>query len=115
MKKERNVILPTVLSLQQALELVSIANTFKSHISLVKSGTALNGKGILGTVSLLLTMQKKDSIRLVAAGPDAESALERLNEFILFTSSNETATKKVHELTCPPMMDELSDFNANCS
>ncbi len=56
--------------------LVQAAAKFVSEITLIKDGLEINGKSIMGVMMLAAEMDAK--IRVRAAGPDEEEALDEI-------------------------------------
>jgi phosphotransferase system HPr (HPr) family protein len=59
---------------------VQIANRFESEVIVVKGGDEVNGKSIMGLMTL--AAEKGSSIRLKIDGPDAEEAMRELEKII---------------------------------
>jgi phosphocarrier protein len=79
---ERTVTVMNKLGLhaRAAAKLVTLANKFKCGIRIRKDGREVSGKSIMGV--MMLAAGKGSRITLVAEGPDAESALEKLEALI---------------------------------
>lgn len=60
---------------------VKIANKFESDITVRKGSEAVNGKSIMGLMTL--AAQKGSIIEIQASGPDAGPMLEELERFLL--------------------------------
>lgn len=63
-----------------AATFVRLAGTFESEIFVEKDGQAVNGKSVMGLMSLAAGRGSK--IRITARGPDAERAIEALVRLI---------------------------------
>ncbi|MDH3284137.1 MAG: HPr family phosphocarrier protein [Acidobacteriota bacterium] len=63
-----------------ASRFVDLASSFRSRIEIRMNGVAVDGKSILGILTLAAPCGA--SVRLVAEGLDAEEALDRLVELI---------------------------------
>jgi phosphocarrier protein len=68
------------LHARAAARFVHLANRFKSNISVVKEGSRVDGKSILGL--LTLAASKGTKLRLAADGEDEEQALAELAELV---------------------------------
>ncbi len=79
---ERTYAIVNTLGLhaRAAAQLVQAANRFQSEIQIVKDGTAVNGKSIMGV--LTLAAAKGSRITVSCEGADAEPALATLGKLI---------------------------------
>ena len=68
------------LHARAAARFVHVANKFKSRISVVKEGSKVDGKSILGL--LTLAAKKGTRLKLSANGDDADQALAELSELV---------------------------------
>lgn len=68
------------LHARAAVKFVNLANRFVASVKIVKDGNEIDGKSILGILTLAATQGSE--IRLVAAGKDEEAALAALVELI---------------------------------
>jgi phosphocarrier protein len=68
------------LHARAAARFVHLANRFKSSISVNKDGSRVDGKSILGL--LTLAAAKGTRLRLAAEGADEKEALSRLAELV---------------------------------
>ena len=68
------------LHARAAVKLVNLANRFESSVSIEKDGNIIDGKSVLGTLTLAAT--KGSSITLRITGKDEEIALESLEALI---------------------------------
>lgn len=82
MSAERTVAIvnPLGLHARPAAEFVKIAATFQSEISIEKDGVAVNGKSIMGVMTLAAECGSKITIR--ADGADAAEALAALEALV---------------------------------
>ena len=80
--KQRDVQILNRLGLhaRAAAKFVHLANSFKCRVSVSKDGNRVNGKSILGL--LTLAASQGTSLTLVADGDDELQALEELNTLI---------------------------------
>lgn len=68
------------LHARAAARFVHLANTFHSKIVVTKDGSRVDGKSILGL--LTLAASKGTQLRLLAEGEDAEEALRQLTRLV---------------------------------
>lgn len=68
------------LHARAAAQLVQTANRFQSEVQVIKDGTAVNGKSIMGV--LTLAAAKGSQITVSCEGSDAEPALAMLGKLI---------------------------------
>lgn len=59
---------------------VKVAANFKSEIWVEKNGTRVNGKSIMDL--LMLAAPQGSTIKIIARGPDAKEALEKLSALV---------------------------------
>ncbi|WP_022849763.1 HPr family phosphocarrier protein [Limisalsivibrio acetivorans] len=64
------------LHARAAAGFVKVAEKFSSEIKVKKDGVEVNGKSIMGL--MMLAAQKGTSIEVIAAGEDAEEALDAI-------------------------------------
>ncbi|MCX6572939.1 MAG: HPr family phosphocarrier protein [Candidatus Aminicenantes bacterium] len=79
---DKTVIIRNKLGLhaRAAVKFVNLANRFSASVKIVKNGDEIDGKSILGILTLAAT--QGTSIRLVTAGKDEEAAMAALSELI---------------------------------
>jgi phosphocarrier protein len=79
---DRTVTIRNKLGLhaRAAVKFVNLANRFVASVKIVKDGDEIDGKSILGILTLAAT--QGTSIRLVVSGKDEEAALAALVELI---------------------------------
>ena len=68
------------LHARAAVKFVNLANRFVSSVRIVKDGTEIDGKSILGILTLAATQGTEITLRI--DGKDEEAALEALAELI---------------------------------
>ena len=68
------------LHARAAVKFVNLANRFGADIKIIKDGNAIDGKSILGILTLAAT--QGSSIALTASGKDEDAALKALVELI---------------------------------
>ena len=79
---ERVVTIVNELGLhaRPSAEFVKLASKFSSDVSLVRDGNAVNGKSILGVMTL--AAERGTPLTLRAEGEDAEEAIRSLEELV---------------------------------
>ncbi len=79
---EKKIAIKNKLGLhaRAAVKFVNLANRFVSSVKIVKDGNEIDGKSILGILTLAATQGTQ--IRLLVSGKDEESAMEALVELI---------------------------------
>ena len=79
---EKKIAIKNKLGLhaRAAVKFVNLANRFVSSVKIVKDGNEIDGKSILGILTLAATQGTQ--IRLQVSGKDEESAMEALVELI---------------------------------
>jgi len=79
---DRTVTIRNKLGLhaRAAVKLVNLSNRFSSSMKIVKDGDEIDGKSILGILTLAAT--QGTSIRLLVSGRDEEAAMAALVELI---------------------------------
>lgn len=79
---EKTITIKNKLGLhaRAAVKFVNLANRFGSAVKIVKDGNEIDGKSILGILTLAATQGSQ--IELVAVGKDEEAALGALTELI---------------------------------
>jgi phosphocarrier protein HPr len=68
------------LHARAAVKFVNLANRFSSMVKIVKDGNEIDGKSILGILTLAATQGSE--IRLLVSGKDEKAAVEALSELI---------------------------------
>jgi phosphocarrier protein len=81
-RAERTFVIVNTLGLhaRAAAQLVQAANRFRAEIHVEKDGTTVNGKSIMGV--LTLAAAKGSSITLSCDGDDAEQAMAALGKLV---------------------------------
>ncbi len=79
---DRTVTIRNKLGLhaRAAVKFVNLANRFVAGVKIVKDGDEIDGKSILGILTLAAT--QGTTIRLITAGKDEEAAMAALIELI---------------------------------
>ncbi len=82
MRTTRRVTVANRLGLhaRPAAELVKLASGFRAEVKISKDGLEVNGKSILGVMTL--AAEQGSELVLSAHGDDAEAALESLETFL---------------------------------
>jgi len=75
-RQERKIRNRAGMHARAAVKFVQLAAHFKSEIRVVKDGTSVNGKSIMGLLTLVAALGF--SIVIEAEGPDAEEAVAAL-------------------------------------
>jgi phosphocarrier protein HPr len=68
------------LHARAAVKFVNLANRFSSAVKIVKDGNEIDGKSILGILTLAATQGSE--IRLLVSGKDEKAAVEALSELV---------------------------------
>ncbi|MEC0231329.1 HPr family phosphocarrier protein [Paenibacillus alba] len=79
-------------TLDRVLDFVNIANRYSCQIYVGAQGKMLNAKGLLGIVSLSLSLGAQSSIVLQVDGADAQEAFDRVS---IYLQGGEYLTPKV--------------------
>ena len=79
-ERQATIVNPLGMHARPAARLVKLASGFQSHIELLKDGLAINGKSIMGV--LTLAAAKGAVIQVSADGEDAEHAMTALAKVI---------------------------------
>ncbi|WP_405102901.1 HPr family phosphocarrier protein [Oceanobacillus sp. FSL H7-0719] len=74
------VDLDTGLQARPAAQFVQEANRYSSHLFLEKDGKKVNAKSIMGLMSLAIA--NGEEIKIIADGPDEETAMNHLVSFV---------------------------------
>lgn len=80
-KKKIQIRNPQGLHARPASVFVRIANKFESDVSVKKDGETVNGKSIMGL--LTLAANQGSWLEIEISGPDAEPAMKELEGFLL--------------------------------
>ncbi|MCB1920334.1 MAG: HPr family phosphocarrier protein [Gammaproteobacteria bacterium] len=81
LKREVVIINKLGLHARAAAKFVTLASRFDADIRLLRNGREVNGKSIMGVMMLAAACGTR--LELCAGGPEAEQALEHLEELIL--------------------------------
>ncbi len=79
-RQERKIRNRAGMHARAAVKFVQLASHFKSEIRVMKDGTSVNGKSIMGLLTLVAALGF--SIVIEAEGPDAEDAVKALGELV---------------------------------
>ncbi len=75
-ERQVTIVNPLGLHARPAAQLVKLASTFSAHVEIVKDGTPVNGKSIMGV--MLLAAEHGSSLLIRADGADAAAAVDGL-------------------------------------
>lgn len=78
--REVTIINKLGLHARAAAKFVTLAASFAARIQIKKGERVVNGKSIMGV--MMLAAAKGSQLQLCAEGPDAEAALDRLEELV---------------------------------
>lgn len=79
-EREARIVNPLGMHVRPGAEFVKIANRFTSHVQVCKDDAIVNGKSILGMMTL--AAECGSSIRIRTDGEDAEQAMAALLELV---------------------------------
>ena len=79
-KKRIKIINPQGLHARPASVFVKIANRYESEVTVRKGSEAVNGKSIMGLMTL--AANQGSVLELEVSGPDAEKAMAELEQFL---------------------------------
>ena len=82
---------PQGLHARPASVFVKIANKFEAEVTVKKSGESVNGKSIMGLMTL--AANQGSTLDIETSGPDADKAMEALEKFL----TNDTDDEKPKE------------------
>jgi phosphocarrier protein HPr len=88
-KKKIKIRNPQGLHARPASIFVKIANRFESEVTVRKGSEAVNGKSIMGLMTL--AANQGSVLELEISGADAQKALEELEQFLLSDTEEEGA------------------------
>jgi phosphocarrier protein HPr len=79
---EKSITIRNKLGLhaRAAVKFVNLSNRFRSSVKIIKDGNEIDGKSILGILTLAAT--QGTPIRLVVSGKDEETAMGALAELV---------------------------------
>ncbi len=80
LKREIVIINKLGLHARAAAKFVTLAAGFDAEIRLLRGGREVNGKSIMGV--MMLAAARGARLELCASGPEAEQALERLDDLV---------------------------------
>jgi phosphocarrier protein HPr len=79
-RQERKIRNRAGMHARAAVKFVQLASHFQSDIRVVRDGTSVNGKSIMGLLTLVAALGF--SIVIEAEGPDAQAAVEALADLV---------------------------------
>jgi phosphocarrier protein len=74
---------------------VKIANKFESDVAVKKGGETVNGKSIMGLMTL--AANQGSTLEIEISGADAEQAMRELEEFLLTDKEEDASGQKEAE------------------
>jgi len=74
--REVQIVNPLGLHARPAAQLVKLASTYASEVTIARDGEAINAKSIMGV--MMLAAEQGATVRIAAVGADAEAAVEAL-------------------------------------
>lgn len=80
LEKSVTVEIPAGLQARPAAQFVQTATRFSSDVFLEKNEKRINGKSIMGLMSLAIAAG--ENVRLIVSGQDQEAAMKELSSFI---------------------------------
>ena len=80
-KRKIQIKNPQGLHARPASAFVKIANKFESEVTVKKDGETVNGKSIMGLMTL--AANEGSWLEIEVSGPDAEKAMKELERFLL--------------------------------
>ncbi|NOV04522.1 HPr family phosphocarrier protein [Paenibacillus planticolens] len=81
-------------TIDQVLNFVAIASRYSSQIYVGTKGELLNAKGLLGVVTLSLSLGAHETIKLLVDGADAQEAFTAVSVFL----QNEERRQRIYRL-----------------
>ena len=78
---------PQGLHARPASVFVKIANKFEAEVTVKKGGESVNGKSIMGLMTL--AANQGSTLDIETSGPDADKAMEELERFLTNDSEEE--------------------------
>ena len=79
-ERDARIVNPLGMHVRPGAEFVKVANRFKSSVEIHKDGAVVNGKSILGMMTL--AAECGSTIRIKTEGQDAEQAMAALLELV---------------------------------
>jgi len=79
-EREAKIVNPLGMHVRPGAEFVKVANKFKAAVEVHKDGAVVNGKSILGMMTL--AAECGSSIRIKTDGDDAEQAMAALLDLV---------------------------------
>jgi len=79
-EREAKIVNQLGLHARPAAQIVKVASRFKADIEIVKDGTPVNGKSIMGV--MMLAAECGSAILLRASGPDEADAVAALADLV---------------------------------
>ena len=79
-ERDARIVNPLGMHVRPGAEFVKVANTFQSSVEVHKDGAVVNGKSILGMMTL--AAECGSTIRIKTDGEDAEQAMAALLDLV---------------------------------
>jgi phosphocarrier protein HPr len=79
-ERDARIVNPLGMHVRPGAEFVKVANRFKASVEIHKDGAVVNGKSILGMMTL--AAECGSTIRIKTEGQDAEQAMAALLELV---------------------------------
>ena len=81
---------PQGLHARPASVFVKIANKYEAEVTVKKGGESVNGKSIMGLMTLAAS--QGSTLEIETSGPDADKAMEELERFLISDTEEEKKT-----------------------
>ncbi|MDR7072633.1 HPr family phosphocarrier protein [Fictibacillus barbaricus] len=80
----RKVKVSAKFTVNKALEIMQFAKDFNSQLFLSKNGMTIHATGLSQLVSFFLTLKEGDSFLYIVEGADAESAMNKMTNKMVY-------------------------------
>ncbi len=87
LKRRIKIKNPQGLHARPASVFVKIANKYEADVTVKKGGESVNGKSIMGLMTL--AANQGSTLEIEVSGPDADKAMEELEKFLSNDSEDE--------------------------
>ena len=92
LKRRIKIINPQGLHARPASVFAKIANRFEAEVTVKKGGESVNGKSIMGLMTL--AANKGSYLEIETSGPDAKEAMIELEKFLVSDTEEDMKKKK---------------------
>ena len=92
LKRRIKIINPQGLHARPASVFAKIANRFEAEVMVKKGGESVNGKSIMGLMTL--AANKGSYLEIETSGPDAKEAMIELEKFLVSDTEEDMKKKK---------------------